>query len=176
MNYRIRQARADDLAALADIEHSAAAQFLDVGLAGDFVDSVIPLEVHQLACDEGRLWVAVDGNDHCVGFALALVLDDGTPLLQEIDVEPRHGRRGLGRRLVAAVTDWARDRRARALVLSTFRDVPWNAPFYAGLGFAIVAEGTLSAAERDLREDEAAHGLPLADRVVMRLDLTVPRE
>ena len=176
MNYRIRQAKVDDLAALADIERSAAAQFLDVGLDGDFIDSVIPLDVHRLACDEGRLWVAVEESDRCVGFALALFLEDGMPLLQEIDVEPAHGRRGLGRRLVAAVADWARGRQAAALVLSTFRDVPWNAPFYANLGFAIVAEEALSAAERGLREEERAHGLPLADRVVMRLDLTVPRE
>lgn len=176
MNCRIRQARHDDLAALADIERSAAAQFLDVGLGGDFVDNVIPLDVHRLACDEGRLWVAVEETDRCVGFALALFLHDGTPLLQEIDVEPAHGRRGLGRRLVAAVADWARRRNAATLVLSTFRDVAWNAPFYASLGFTIVAEEALSTAERGLREHEAAHGLPLADRVVMRLDLTVPHE
>ena len=51
--------------------------------------------------------------------------------LEEIDVHPDHGRRGLGRRLVSAVCAWAARGGHRWLTLTTFRDVPFNMPFHA---------------------------------------------
>jgi len=42
-----------------------------------------------------------------VGFALVEILD-GAAHLEEIDVHPAHGRRGLGSALVRAVCEWAR--------------------------------------------------------------------
>jgi hypothetical protein len=40
------------------------------------------------------------------------------------------------------VADHARTLGLTSLTLTTFRDVPWNAPFYAKLGFEYVAELT----------------------------------
>ena len=45
--------------------------------------------------------------------------------------------KGIGRRLIACVADRPAKGLA-SLTLTTFRDVPWNAPFYARLGFEMI--------------------------------------
>jgi len=120
---------------------------------------------------EGRLWVALDPAGGPIGFALAGT-DDDTAHLLELAVHPDHGRRGVGRQLVEVVVAWARDRGRRAVVLTTFAEVPWNAPFYERLGFRRLEATELSPTlARTLREEEAEglHG-----RVAMRLDLMRP--
>jgi GNAT superfamily N-acetyltransferase len=69
-----------------------------------------------------------------VGFALVKMLADDLPHLEEIDVHPSHGRRGLGTALVREVCEWATLRGHVMLTLTTFRAVAWNLPFYARLG------------------------------------------
>jgi GNAT superfamily N-acetyltransferase len=51
--------------------------------------------------------------------------------------------------------------------LTTFRDVPWNRPFYERLGFRVVAGAELSAALRAIVEDETRRGLDPSRRIVM---------
>jgi hypothetical protein len=58
------------------------------------------------------------------------------------------------------------ERRAR-ITLTAFRDVAWNAPFYARLGFRRLLDEDLSAALRELRQKEARDGLDPAKRIVM---------
>ena len=73
--------------------------------------------------------------------------------------------------LVHAVCEWAKQKGYEAVTLSTFRDVAWNGPFYSRLGFIVLTESELSAGLREFREVEASNGLPIKDRVCMRLDL-----
>ena len=169
-DYRIREARHDDLAALADIERAAAATFASVGIVGDFLDEATSIEELSAARAEGRLWVAVH-DERCVGFAIAFTFEDGEAWLDEIDVHPDHGRRGVGRALVASVIAWARRGGSRSLSLTTFRDVAWNAPFYASLGFRELAPERHSDAIRAILEDEKRRNLPMDRRLVMRLEL-----
>jgi len=61
------------------------------------------------------------------------------------------------------------------VTLLTFRDIPWNAPYYARLGFVPLADEMLPPGLRALREAEGAAGLPLTARMAMRLDVTVRR-
>ena len=77
--------------------------------------------------------------------------------------------KGIGRRLIACVADHARKRGLASLTLTTFRDVPWNAPFYARLGFEMIT--TLTPELREKREEETAHGLAYDARCAMRLPL-----
>ena len=56
----------------------------------------------------------------------------------EMDVAPAFQRRGIGAGLVRAAQIDARNSGITALTLTTFRDVAWNAPFYARLGFVEV--------------------------------------
>ena len=103
-----------------------------------------------------------------VGFAHVVVHESGVAHLEEVDVHPAHGRRGLGKRLVQTVCAWATSHGFDAVTLTTFRDVPWNMQFYARLGFEPVAPETVSTALRSVIEDEVRRGLDPARRVVMR--------
>jgi GNAT superfamily N-acetyltransferase len=99
-----------------------------------------------------------------------------------MDVDPAHGRRGLGAALVETVCDWARIQGYGVISLSTFRDLPWNAPFYAKLGFQILDESELSILHRrgfasgfqQIRRQEQEAGLPIAARVIMSYQLWPP--
>jgi hypothetical protein len=55
-----------------------------------------------------------------------------------------------------------------SLTLCTFRDVPWNAPFYERMGFRRLATADLTEALRVRMADEAERGLPPEHRVAMR--------
>lgn len=107
-----------------------------------------------------------------VGFARVDVVD-GLAHLEQLSVLPEHTRRGLGTALVEAACRWAVDRGFPAMTLITFADVPWNAPFYASLGFVPV-EG-LTPGLLELRDWEHDLGLDrIGRRIVMRRDLRPP--
>ncbi len=164
---RIRRARADDLPELQRVERDAGARFRGLDLLDHLLDHSLALpelSAHQRA---GRIWVAVDRDDRPLGFAVASVLD-GAAHLEELDVTPAAGRRGIGTRLVAAVCAWAEGEGFPAITLSTFRDVPWNGPFYVRLGFRPLATSDLSAALRDVRAREERLGIDMTKRVLMR--------
>ena len=103
-----------------------------------------------------------------MGFAHVVVLEPAVAHLEEIDVLPEHGRRGLGSRLVMAVCDWAESAGYRSVTLTTFRDVPWNMPFYARLGFEVIPPEALSPALQSVVRDETRRGLDPTRRVAMR--------
>jgi GNAT superfamily N-acetyltransferase len=105
-----------------------------------------------------------------VGFALVSVGKEYLHL-EEIDIEPAHGRQGLGRKLIMAICNWARTRGIKTMSLSTFREIPWNAPYYERLGFRIVPEGELTEDLVGVREAEARVGLLVSQRVIMRKHL-----
>jgi ribosomal protein S18 acetylase RimI-like enzyme len=164
--YRIAPARPSDLSRIPVIELAAARL-----LAGHAPESVL-LETSghdelQTALEHGHLWVAL-ADDVAVGFARVEVLGHGVAHLEEIDVDPDHGRRGLGTQLVSAVCEWAATAGYECVTLTTFRDVPWNMPFYARVGFHIIPSRELSPALRSVVDGEASRGLDPARRVVMQ--------
>jgi GNAT superfamily N-acetyltransferase len=164
--YVVRPARVDDLAALADVERAAGDLFRTVGMDDVADHEADSIEALDEARADGRLWVAHDGAGP-VGYALALDLE-GQPHLEQLSVDPAHGRRGLGSALVAAVDAWAGGiEGAHRLTLSTFRDVAWNAPYYRSLGFREVPAAELTPALLAVRHHEAALGLDVDARIVM---------
>ncbi len=166
--YHIRAARSDELEQLQAIGMAAWHPFEGTGLLGDDPGDPYAIELLQDAVGAGRLWVATGADDVPVGFAHGDDLD-GEAYLAEVDVHPDHGRRGLGRRLVERVCDWARAAGYPSLALTTFRDVPWNAPFYARLGFRVLKEGEITPPLQRQREHETSiFGLDPDLRVVMR--------
>jgi GNAT superfamily N-acetyltransferase len=77
--------------------------------------------------------------------------------------------RGLGRRFLGIVVDWARQNGFSTISLATFRGIPWNGPFYAAVGFRDWPADEAPAAVRAALAREAAMGL--IDRCAMRLIL-----
>jgi GNAT superfamily N-acetyltransferase len=164
--YLIAAARSGDLPLLAAVE-LAAAQLL----AGHAPESVLAETTSQEELEDaqrrGHLWVALT-EDLPVGFAHIKVLEPGVAHLDELDVHPDHGRRGLGKRLVTAVCEWSASAGYRSVTLATFRDVPWNMPFYARLGFEVIPSEELTPALLAVVRDEARRGLDPTRRVMMR--------
>lgn len=171
-SYSIAPARPQDLPHLAAIE-LAAAQLLTAHAPESVLLETTSLDELREAQVRGRLWVALAG-DTPVGFAHVTMLEPGVAHLAELDVHPAHGRRGLGSALVRSVCAWASREGFESVTLTTFRDVPFNQPFYAGLGFADVATADLTPVFREGMKDEARRGLDPDRRVVMRCALRRP--
>jgi len=169
MDAHIEPARPEQLPALQGIEREAGRRFAGLGLVDHLLDETLSLDelsAHQAA---GRVWVVVaDGQP--IGFAVADVVA-GTAHLEELDVLPAFGRQGHGRRLVEHVCHWAEAQGYPALTLSTFRDVPWNAPLYARWGFRVIEANEIGPELLQLRQRERALGIPIEARVLMRRDL-----
>jgi len=164
--YTITAARLQDLLRLSAIE-LAAARLLEGHAPESVLNETTSLDVLKQAQLDGRLWVALaDGVP--VGFAHVEVIEPEAVHLEEIDVHPEHGRRGLGARLVLRVCEWAAVHRYGSVTLTTFREVPWNMPFFAKLGFVIVPPEQLSASLIAIVDDEARRGLDPLRRVVMK--------
>jgi GNAT superfamily N-acetyltransferase len=168
--YAIRLARPDDLPHLADIERRAGARFAAYSFATQTTQVLTPPEALREGLDHRRLWLAVTAEDCPVGFALASVVEANAHL-DELDVLPEHGQRGLGTALVDTVCAWGRENGFKVVTLSTFSHVPWNAPFYARRGFRILAPDELSEALQRILREEVARGLPAEQRVIMRREL-----
>lgn len=95
---------------------------------------------------------------------------DGIALISALAVVPGEMRKGTGTALLDAACSWARSHGYRAIAVTTFTEVPWNAPFYAARGFTVLDKLTPGLAE--LRDWERAAGLDsLGPRVAMRRDL-----
>lgn len=75
-------------------------------------------------------------------------------------------------RLWEIVCQWAREAGYSKVTLSTFRHVPWNAPFYESKGFRAVDSKHLGPEHVELVASERARGLRTDLRVVMEYRTT----
>jgi GNAT superfamily N-acetyltransferase len=164
--YTIVPARLRDIGHLAEIE-LAAATLLDAHAPASVLAETTDESDFRAAQADGRLWVAL-ADETPVGFALVEMLAADLPHLEEVDVHPQHGRRGIGAALVRAVCEWAARSGHAAVTLTSFRDVAWNMPFYARLGFEVVPGIDLGRELQAVVADETARGLDPERRVVMR--------
>lgn len=164
--YTIAAARRTDLIRVPAIELAAARLLAGYAPESILGETTSP-DVLEHARRQGRLWVALT-NDLVVGFAHVDVIERGVAHLEEIDVHPSHGRRGVGTQLMLHLCDWAVMQGYGSVTLTTFTDVPWNMPFYARFGFDVVPASQLSLALRAIVERESRRGLDRSRRVVMR--------
>ena len=163
----IRAARPDDLPALRELERAAGAPFRDLGMtavADDEPPSVADLAVFQ---EDGRAWVVTDEADDPVAYLLVEIVDRNVHI-EQVSVHPSQARQGLGKALLDAAAAWAAQRGLAALTLTTYTEVPWNAPYYERLGFKVLTDDQMSGGLRRIRELETARGLARWPRVTMR--------
>jgi GNAT superfamily N-acetyltransferase len=159
---RVRIADDGDLEQLVEIETRA-----DEIYSVDVVAQLPPSTNHAESLRSAAVVLVVDRPP--IGFARVDVVD-GLAHLEQLSVLPEHSRCGFGTALVEAACRWAVDRGFPAMTLITFSDVPWNAPFYASLGFVPIEDLTPGLVE--LRDWEHDLGLDrIGRRVVMRRDL-----
>jgi GNAT superfamily N-acetyltransferase len=105
-----------------------------------------------------------------IGFALMKLKAD-TAWLDQLSVLDRWQRHGHGAALIDRTARQARTLGFDTLYLSTYRDVPWNAPFYTRRGFSVVPRGHWPRALRVQFLLENSHGHPPWWRVIMQRSL-----
>lgn len=168
----IRAAHIDELSLLQDIERASGECFRAIGMPEIADDEPLPLEELLGYRGAGLAWVAADGagTGTPVGYLIADRVD-GNLHVEQVSVHPDSAHRRIGRALLEHLAERATAEGTPALTLTTFTDVPWNAPYYARLGFRALAENGLGPGLRDIRDREALHGLDRWPRVCMRRDL-----
>lgn len=159
--YRVRSAEKSDLKFLQAIEREASVVFPQGRLPDP--DDVMPLNQLEKALEQRLLLVAALG-EKVVGFAMAETYDDMLHLAV-MAVHPDHHRCGIGSGLVSAVIEQAESRNLSGVTLTTFSDLPFNAPFYERSGFRSLNESELSPMLRDILDRERSLGF--TERVAM---------
>ena len=130
-------------------------------------DDFTPPEAWAGRQEAGTLWVA-EADGEVVAFLGAHVEDDRLHIDEFAVAKVRQGQ-GLGRRMLTIAVDCARANGLAAVSLTTFRNVPFNGPFYAGFGFCDWPPEGAPAAIRERLISETDSGLK--DRCAMRLAL-----
>lgn len=168
--YRIRPGREHQLPVLQDLERAAGEMFRQFGMHAVADDDPPPPDVLRRHLRAGHLRIAEDASGHPAGYLIAEPLD-GCLHVEQVSVHPAHARRRIGRALLDDAARTAAAEGRRALTLTTFAEVPWNAPYYERCGFRRLTERELTSGLRDVRAREAAAGLDRWPRVCMRREI-----
>ena len=164
--FSIRLARPEDAEALPGIEREAATAFAnDPDSAAIDSARVIPADEHRRLIARGHCLIAEAQGD-IVGFLAARPCGREVHI-QEMDVLPRWQGQGIGAVLLRACLIDAGNGGFRAATLTTFRDVAWNAPFYARIGFVEVEDLAAHPRLTSELDAEIAAGLPAERRIAM---------
>lgn len=163
--YTIQTCKKVDIPLLDVIEAAAGSIFPPDALPENVLAERVPYNVLMDAMNQGRLLVVVDANQVPVGFAFWQDVD-GSALLALIEVHPLHGRKGIGTALVMQIIEQVAKAGFPYLYLTTFSDVPWNAPFYKKLGFVLLDADNQPDFIKESLRDEEKRGL--SNRVGMR--------
>jgi len=131
-------------------------------------DTVMTVGQHKEGIRHGLVWVA-EQNGKPVGFLAAQPFGHDL-YIKEMAVAQPFQRQGIGSALLRFIQLNARQNGFQTLTLTTFRDVPWNAPFYMRQGFHIVTEPAPYLCR--LLDEEEKRGLKREMRVAMLMPLT----
>jgi len=169
MPYTIRKTRFSDIDDLAAVERSAGQAFKSIAdLAWIAEGDVLSAQDHSYCVDAGLSWVAVETIPQTLtGFIIAQVISDEF-YIAELCVSQTHQQKGIGSKLIQRTLNEARALGLEAATLTTFIDVPWNAPYYERLGFGILAGENLPSYLKQKLKNEETAGLPLELRCAMR--------
>lgn len=166
----IRLAQDKDAEYICKIELEAAKRFKGLGLIDHLLEQSFCQEKLKELIKQEQVWV-VSSQTFPVGFTIMSILGQEA-YLEEISVLPQYGGQGLGTKLIDTVCQWSKSKGLNSILLSTFRSVRWNAPFYEKLGFKILCSQEWNHEMHKIRTAEKLHGYPIDERVFMRLNLT----
>ena len=162
---RIRPAELSDLPELALLEVEAGQLFHTIDMS-EVADHVPDQEALRRSQGRGLVWVA-EQQGIIAGYIVAAVLD-GNAHIQQVSVAPAHARQGVGRRLIAHLEDWGVRNDRPATTLTTFRDVPWNCPYYESLGYRELSDAEIGSELTATMSHEASlPGIDAARRCAM---------
>ncbi len=169
MNYIIRKTELSDVEYLPLVERCASSVFKSLpSLSWIADDSVMSAEEHKHILAKGLSWVAIDSLTQTIcGFINAEIIE-GEFYIGEVSVSRNYQKKGIGSNLLETALTEAKSLGLSTATLTTFIDVPWNAPYYQRLGFVILTADILPQyLERKLQEEKSS-GLPLDHRCAMR--------
>jgi ribosomal protein S18 acetylase RimI-like enzyme len=168
MDLKIRLTKPEDVHLLLVVERSAGESFrIFPDLAWIADDDGMPAETHLKYVAQGTSWVA-EVDNQIVGFICAEASEEDFHIW-ELSVQHEQQGRGIGRRLMKTALADARRKGFRSVTLTTFREVPWNEPFYRSLGFELIDEENMEPRLKQILLAEIGHGLPGARRCAMKL-------
>lgn len=162
----IRFATIDDIEVVRVIEREAGQRFLSTEFARHASDEPDDAFTLKARIDAGELIVACESSSP-IAFVMFCVIGADV-YVEEIDVLPSHAGRRIGAALLDRVACLGRERGLKALILSTFRDVPFNGPYYQRIGFYGLEDAELSPALLAIRAEHSQKGLDETQRVFMR--------
>jgi GNAT superfamily N-acetyltransferase len=162
----LRAAAIADIPRMQQIEQDAATLFAGLDLIDTSEMATASISDHCNAIDEGLSLVA-EAEGRIAGFVIGDRYDADV-YLYELDVSRDYQRRGIGAMLARGFIELARAHGAQTIFLSTFRDPPWNAPFYRKLGFEDVPREDYLSWMTEI-EQRQAEFLDIATRVFMKL-------
>jgi N-acetylglutamate synthase-like GNAT family acetyltransferase len=149
----LRVATQDDLAAMAEISVEARSRYRTIS---SFAYVAETPAVAEYRFNEGRAIVAVTHAKAVLGFALTRPLD-GLLLLDNISMSFKCRGQGIGKRFLDAVLEQATTERYPAVALTTFREPPWNGPWFRRFGFAQMSDGSIGPALRALIKHQSSY-------------------
>lgn len=166
---RIRLGSTDEIHKIAPLEQAAAEAFREIGMDAIADDPPMPEAELIEAAEEQRLWVAVE-----YGVLKAYLVGDFLPQSLHIDqvtVHPDASRRGLGALMIESVSADPRSKERGFITLTSFANVPWNAPYYERIGFIDIAESDWPEGVAEKVAAEQEKGLAAWPRVVMQREI-----
>lgn len=197
--YRLRYATPRDIPEIRDLERRSGEPFRDIGL-DVIADDDPPDEATLHAAVLGHsvlghaVFVVEDGGDNrrTPGGSTSgrtpptgqrpdparrpliawmwLSVVDGDVLVEQVSVDPGYRGQRIGAGLLRTAVECAARHGLPGVVLTTFRDVPWNGPLYRRQGFTDMRAETIGPELRTVRCRETASGLDVLPRVCLRLD------
>lgn len=166
--YTLQLAKETHIPSLSAIEESVGAMFTPGSIPESVLAERVPRDVFADAVSQGRLLAVLDASQIPVGFAFWQNIG-AFALLALIEVSPPHGQKGLGKALVLQVINQVAEAGFQQLYLTTFSNIPWNAPFYQKLGFVLLNDEEQPDFIKDILLEERGKGL--RNRVAMRYSI-----
>lgn len=161
----IRPATNHDLRRLVDLEIEAGQRFHAAGLS-EVAEHVPDIADLRAAVAAERAWVAVIEAE-IAGYITAELID-GNAHIAQVSVAPKFAGRRTGQAMIEFLEAWGRTAGCPATTLTTFRDVPWNAPYYQRLGYEILAENQIGPElARTMAHEASLPGIEASRRCAM---------